>query len=165
MPIYLCRWPGGDCSVVQAENEREAIIKLDEVDNAEGCPLVELDEFQVHFHLTDDGQLVLAAVGEETETALWDIAYPVLDDMHLQVAEEQADTGTSEFTPEQQERIRSAVQAERDRVTRKPVEEPETELGRDLKKHTGAATAVVNEVVRRGGQEALKKLKTPRKPH
>ena len=60
MPMYLCRWPNGDCSVVQARNEQDAIIKLDEVANPEGCPLIPLQQFQVHFHLTDNGQLDLS---------------------------------------------------------------------------------------------------------
>ena len=30
MPVYVCRWPNGDCSVVLAQNEQDAIIKLDE---------------------------------------------------------------------------------------------------------------------------------------
>ena len=42
MPLYLCRWPNGDCSVVWAANKGEAIELLDEVDNAEGCPLTAL---------------------------------------------------------------------------------------------------------------------------
>lgn len=48
MLLYLCRWPNGDCSVVCACNKEDAIIALDEVGNAEGCPLIRLSEFQVH---------------------------------------------------------------------------------------------------------------------
>ena len=49
MPLFLCRWPNGDFSAVLASSEQDALIKLDEVDNAEGCPLVRVDDFQVHF--------------------------------------------------------------------------------------------------------------------
>ena len=66
MPLFLCRWPNGDCSAVLASNEQEALIKLDEVDNAEGCPLVPLNDFQVHFHQTDDGELTRKGFGEVT---------------------------------------------------------------------------------------------------
>ena len=45
MPLCLCRWPNGDCSTVWARNEQDAILKLDEVSNAEGCPIVQLREF------------------------------------------------------------------------------------------------------------------------
>jgi len=41
-----------------ARSKADAVEKLDEVANAEGCPMVELSEAQVHFALTDDGQLV-----------------------------------------------------------------------------------------------------------
>ena len=40
MPVYVYRWPNGDCSVVQARTKQAAIIKLDEMDNAEGCPFI-----------------------------------------------------------------------------------------------------------------------------
>jgi hypothetical protein len=40
MPLYLCRWPNGDCSVVWARNKEDAIVELDQVGNAEGCPLI-----------------------------------------------------------------------------------------------------------------------------
>ena len=35
MPLYLCRWPNRDCSVVWASNKEDAIFELDEVGNAE----------------------------------------------------------------------------------------------------------------------------------
>jgi hypothetical protein len=85
MPLFLCRWPNGDWSVVLASNEQDALIKLDEIANAEECPLVQLDAFQVHFHLTDDGELLLDGFGETTEEEISDICYPVLDEVKGQV--------------------------------------------------------------------------------
>ena len=79
MPVYVCRWPNGDFSVVQARDKKVAIIKLDELDNAEGCPLIRLDECQIHFRLTDEGQLELQSFGEETESGIWKFCYPLLD--------------------------------------------------------------------------------------
>ncbi len=35
MPLYLCRWPNGDVSVLMARNKTDAIIQLDEFDNAD----------------------------------------------------------------------------------------------------------------------------------
>jgi hypothetical protein len=40
MPLYLCRWPNGDCSVVWARNREDAIGELDQVGNAKGYPLI-----------------------------------------------------------------------------------------------------------------------------
>jgi hypothetical protein len=60
MPLYLCHWPNGDCSVVWARKKEDAIIELDQVGNTEGCPLLPLREFQVHFRFTDEGKLEFA---------------------------------------------------------------------------------------------------------
>ena len=66
MPVYVCRWPNvRDCSVVQARSKQAAIIKL--------------DQCQIHFRLTDEGQLELQSFGEETESGIWEFCYPVLD--------------------------------------------------------------------------------------
>ncbi len=158
MPVYVCRWPNGDCSLVQARDQKAAIIKLDEVDNAEGCPLIRLDECQVHFRLTDDGQLELQSFGEETESEVWNFCYPVLDGVLTDKAPEH-------WSATEREAVRQAVSQERNRVSPADVPEPETELGRDIKKQMGASTAVVDEIVRQGGEETLRKLKPPRKPH
>jgi hypothetical protein len=56
-PLYLCRWPNGNCSFVWATTKGEVIELLDESANAEGCPLTGVQDFMVHFRLTDTGQL------------------------------------------------------------------------------------------------------------
>ncbi len=45
MPLYLCRWPNGDCSVVWASTKGAAVELLDEIANAEGCPLTPIQDF------------------------------------------------------------------------------------------------------------------------
>jgi hypothetical protein len=162
MPLFLCRWPNGDCSAVLASDEQDALIQLDEVANAEGCPLVRVDDFQVHFHLTDDGELTLEGFGEVTEGDIWHTCYPVLDAVKGGVQMEQ---DGSTRTSQQSSRIREAVQQERERVSPQEVAEPETALARDIKEKLGAPTALVDEIVRQGGEETLRKLKPPRKPH
>ena len=42
MPLFLCRWPNGDCSVVLARTKEDAIIELDQVGNAEDCPITQV---------------------------------------------------------------------------------------------------------------------------
>ena len=158
MPVYVCRWPNGDCSVVQARTKQAAIIKLDEMDNAEGCPLITLDQCQIHFRLTDEGQLELQGFGEETESGIWNFCYPVLDGVLTDKAPEH-------WSATEREAVRQAVRQERDRVSPAEVQEPETELGRDIKKQMGASTAVVDEIVHQEGEETLRKLKPPREPH
>ncbi len=158
MPMYLCRWPNGDCSVVQARTKQDAIIKLDEVVNAEGCPLIRLDECQVHFHLTDEGQLELESFGEETESGIWEFCYPVLDGVL-------PDKLPEHWSVPEREAVHQAVFQERARVRPVVVKEPETALGRDIKAKLGAPTALIDEIVRQGGEETLRKLRPPRKPH
>ena len=63
MPIYMCRWPNGDFSFVLAANQQEAVETLDEIDNAEGCPLSVVEEFMVHFRLEEDGSFELEGFG------------------------------------------------------------------------------------------------------
>ena len=61
MPMFMCRWPNGDLSFVSARNREDAIIKLDEWDNAEVAELRQIHTFMVDFKLTDDGDLELQA--------------------------------------------------------------------------------------------------------
>ena len=100
---------------------------------------------------------MLEGVGEDTEDALWEFCYPVLDRVKGEIF------GTP--TPADATRIRQAVREERERVRPAEVDEPETELGRDIRKQLGAPTVLVDRVVREGGEEPLRKLKPPRKPH
>lgn len=79
MPLYLCRWPNGDVSVVMARNKTDAIIQLDEFDNAEYAEILRLNEFLVDFRLNDEGRLELAGIGEGTEIAIVDAAFPDLE--------------------------------------------------------------------------------------
>ena len=158
MPLFLCRWPNGDCSAVLAASEQDALIKLDEVANAEGCPLVRLDDFQVHFRLTDDGELALENFGEVTDEQVWEFCYPILDGVL-------PDAAPKQWSAQQREGVRQGVLQERARVHPEEVAEPETALGRDIKKQMGAPSVLVDEVVRQGGEETLRKLKPPRKPH
>ena len=151
-------WPNGDCSVVQAQTKQDAIVKLDELDNAERCPLIKLDECQIHFRLTDEGQLELQSLGEETESGIWNFCYPVLDGVLTDKAREH-------WSATEREAVHQAVKQERDRVRSADVPEPETALGRDIKAKMGAPTALVDEMVRQEGRETLRKLKPPRKIH
>jgi hypothetical protein len=79
MPLFLCRWPNGDCSVVLARTRDDAIIELDQVGNAEGCPITQVRTFQIHFALTDRGELALDRFGEGTIEEVVSFAYPLLE--------------------------------------------------------------------------------------
>ena len=78
MPLLLCRWSNGDCFVVWARNKENAIVVLDQVANPEGCPITQVQTCQVHFTLTDRGELVLDGFGEGTKEEMLSCAYPLL---------------------------------------------------------------------------------------
>ena len=78
------------------------------MDNAEGCPFIKLDECQIHFRLTDEGQLELQSFGEETESGIWNFCYPVLDGVLTDKAPEH-------WSAAEREAVIQAVRQERDR--------------------------------------------------
>ena len=146
MRVFLCRWPNGDCSVVTARSKADAVEKLDEVANAEGCPMVDLSEAQVHFALTDDGQLVLEGLGEDTEQDIFEFCYPVLGEALA------ADKD-----------VARAVQIERDRGKddwAEP-ETPATELGRRTKAELDMPTSIVNRMVSKAATRRLHSFSHP----
>jgi hypothetical protein len=156
--LFLCRWPNGDFSVVQASSKSEAIERLDEVGNAEGSPVTPInDNFMVHFVLTDDGDFELEDWGEETLELIMARAYPVLDEAQME-ASDKDDAVRAEI-------IRRAVAKEKERVIEKAVKPPKTLLGQRVKGETDAPTKIVDRLVRKEARESLKKFKGKGKPH
>jgi hypothetical protein len=129
---------------------------LDEIGNAEGCPLISLPEFMVHFKLSDEGELEFEIFGEATMDALFKLGYPLLDETLLDVPTDQMGNPTSEG----QDAIRAAVAKERHRVRPRKVKEPDTELGRALKRLTRAPTRIVDRVVHEAAANRLNALPT-----
>src|SRR5215510_16284066 len=165
MPLYLCRWPNGDCSVVWARNKEEAIIELDQVGNAEGCPLIPLREFQLHLQLTEEGTLEYEALGEGVKERFLALAYPILEKTLHEIYAEM-DVDQEAFTPEQQARIQAAVEQERQRVhvKRAEIAAPETGMGSDIQRQTGMATPLVNRIVQDTARQMLEDFKGRGKP-
>ena len=142
MPIFLCRWPNGDCSLVSARTKAEAIERLDEVANAEGCPITRLEHLQVHFRLTDEGQLALDGLGEAMEEEIFGSCYPEL---------EQALADGDDLAV--------AVSRERDRVQVAAVKVPQTELGQRAKRELDMPTTLVDRIVSTAAKQRLKSFK------
>ena len=155
MPVYLCRWPNGAVSIVQARNKTEAIVRLDEFDNAETSEITKLDELLLDFGLDDEGGLQLNQIGEGCENEIRGRAYPELEAAWgSDELRELDDTGE-----EYQEKIREIVNHERTRQWNgqkdKNVRPPKTELGKRIQKQTGAATVLVDQWVEEMGAEIL----------
>ena len=166
MPLFLCRWSNGDCSVVWARNQEDAIVELDQVANPERCPITQVQTFQIHFALTDRGELVLDGFGEGTKEEMVSLAYPLLDKA-LQDACDDADyDGYESLSAAQRAAIADAVEQERSRsrLDDIPTKEPLTELGRDVKNQTDMPTVLIDRMVRKGATKTLKKFKGRGKP-
>ena len=132
-----------------ARDEADVIEKLDEVANAEGCPITKLSAVQVYFALTDNGRLALDGLGEETEREIYKFCYPDLG--------EALAAGKN---------VVSAVQRERERLKHDPsaADAPATELGRGVKQQLDMPTTFVNRIVSRAATRRLKSFKPRGKP-
>ena len=169
MPLFLCRWPNGDCSVTWARDKQDAIAQLDQVANAEGCPIRTLSSFQAHFYLKDDGQLGLdePAFGESTEDEIFQWAYPILEESLMKAYGDGKYDSFEKLPRNRKTTISRSIQKERDRVKvdKSKARPPQTERGRELKKLMGAPTAVVDELVRHQATTVLKKFSGRGKPN
>jgi len=94
MPIFICRWPNGNFSVVSAPNREYAVELLDQVGNADHAELFSVKDFMVTFQLKqrvtrpDDVLPVeLQGFGEQALDVLSRRVYPVYDRAVSEVAE------------------------------------------------------------------------------
>ena len=78
MAIYLCRWPNGEFSIVNAKTKDDAIELLDEWGNAEQASLTRMTDCMFDFRLSDDGKIELANIAESTEDHIMKTCYPDL---------------------------------------------------------------------------------------
>jgi len=115
MPVFMCRWPNGDFSFVSARNKSKAIEALDEIGNAEGCPLSVVRDCMVHFRLEDDGTFEHEGFGEVTEDHICK-DYPILEETFTRIFEE---IKGGQLTREHMQVIGEAVGKERERVKAK----------------------------------------------
>ena len=97
------------------------------------------------------------------------MAYPLLDQVEIEIMEEREASGADELTAAQQERIRQAVAHERERVSpvspvgMDPAEDSASPRGRRLQPGADAETRLVDEMIRDAGAEILRRLKRSRK--
>jgi hypothetical protein len=70
MANYLCRWPNGDFSIVNAKTNGDAIEMLDEWGNAEQAILSPLTDCMFDFRLCDDGRIELEDIGDATHDCI-----------------------------------------------------------------------------------------------
>lgn len=155
MATYLCRWPNGEFSIVNARNKADAIERLDEWGNAEQAILTRMTECMIDFRLSNEGQIELADVGELTHDFIMEACYPKLRDA-FSTAE--SDEGGMGYSGEGLQRIREAVELERTRLweSQPAPKQPATLLGRDIQKQTGAPSVMVNRIVKEAVRKRLR---------
>jgi len=162
MPLFMCRWENGDCSFVAAPTKDAAILYLDEIGNADGSLLTAISDFMVHFELTPEGKLQFHSFGEMVEGAIFEKAYPLLDD--LLHSDRLSDP--MEPTPRDLTLIRAAVAKERKRLQgKRPRRLAQTEVGRSIAKEMDAPAPLMDTIVRRVAGEKLKNFHPRGKPH
>ena len=160
MPVFMCRWSNGDFSFVSARNKSKAIEALDEIGNAEGCPLSVVEVFMVHFRLEEDGTFALEGFGEVTENTIWK-DYPILDETLDHVF---GKLKGEPLTREDMQVIGEAVGKERERVKAKTMKQPATHLGQEIKKAMDAPTSIIDQQIEEAAMEELKEFKPKGKP-
>jgi len=133
---------------------------LDEIDNAEGCPLSVVEDLMVHFYLDDDGSLELDGFGEVTENTIWK-EYPILDKTLDHVFGE---VKGEPLTREDMQVIGEAVGKERERVKAKKIKQPATHLGQEIKKAMDVPTSMIEREIKKTAMEKLKEFKPKGKP-
>jgi len=171
MAVFLCRWPNGDISIVEAKNKTDANLKLDEFDNADHAELYRMKEFLMDLKLTDDGALEInhdegmAGFGEDTINQIMEKAYPQLNSVSLSDEAEQL----SEGDPKYGQLVRKAVKDERERLwgKKKDLPEPKTEWAKGGQRSMRSSAAYADRAVEREGKKVLKKFNPPKggKPH
>ena len=166
MPLFLCRWPNGDCSVVLARTKGDAIIELDQVGNAEGCPITQVRTFQIQFALTDRGDVALERFGEGTKEDVISFAYPLLERALDEAYRGDGYENYEDLPPNRRAAIARAVEQERSPldVEETAATEPQTELGRQVKSRTDMPTILIDRLVRERATKALKTFKDRGKP-
>lgn len=123
MPVYLCRWPNGDTSLVSAPTKPDALVLLDEVGDAEEAMLTVVPDAMVHLRLGKRGGLSIDGFGHTTRSALMD-AYPVLEELYDQLFAEDDLFDIESPNADQRTRIAAAVEAERKRLPAQPEPHP-----------------------------------------
>lgn len=140
---------------MNAKNKGDAIEMLDEWGNAEQALLTQMPHCMFDFRPGDDGQIELADIGEATHACIIETCYP---ELNKALATFEGDETGPDYPEKRQEQIREAVELERTRLwdSQASAREAETGLGREIQKQTGAASVVVNRIVREAARKRLK---------
>lgn len=162
MPLFMCRWENGDCSFVAAPNRKAGIEYLDEIGNADGSRLTTIRDFIVHFELTPKGKLRFHTFGELAQRAIYEKAYPLLDEL----LHSGRLTDPAAPTARDRAEIRAMVAKEQERLLGKKRRKlPKTGIGRAIAKDMDVPASLADRMVRHVAEEKLKTFHPHGKPH
>ncbi len=160
MPVYCARWPDASFSVVVADDEDEAYVKLDEF-GVEPAMVWELASCAMDFELTEAGAFRLAAFGSEMLEEILEKAYPsllktissdVLEDHSMEDAADLA-----KYDPAARELLTRAVAAERRRFAGMKERPASTEIGKDIQRHVTGSGRYIDALVNKETKKVLRK--------
>ena len=77
MPVFFARWADGSFSIVNAVDETDAYVQLDEIAD-EPAEVWEMQSCLLDFDLTDSGTFRLIEMGQETAAEILRRGYPSL---------------------------------------------------------------------------------------
>ncbi len=91
MPNFLCRWPNGDFSIIDARDRDQAIIHLDEIGDATEAELFETKSLFINFTLTDQGHLEFENFAESFDSDVMEKCYPLILKAQMEDEDESED--------------------------------------------------------------------------
>ena len=65
MPLYLCKWADGSCSIVKAKNKNEACEFLDEVGDPTDRKIIEIKNLLFTLTPNESGEFDIRYIGDE----------------------------------------------------------------------------------------------------
>ena len=155
MPVFVCRWPNGDLSIVVAQNKEEARIRLDEFGNADHAEIFRVKQFLLDLRLNDLGRLEVSEFGEETVEQIMRTAYPLL--WKTLISDELLQH--KENSPKYRQLVRKAAERERNRMGQRKRQLPKarTEAGKRLQEEDDFPAAKADRLIEQYGKKLLEK--------
>src|ERR1035437_8549455 len=151
MPVFCARWPNGSFSIVEAGDLQEAYVRLDEF-GPEPAAVWPLASCAMDFGLTDEGSFQLLQIGEDMEEELLEKAYPALLEAYraeVLVPDAADPAAMAAHDAEAEQRMRKAVDAERQRCAGVEEQAPSTLIGRDLQQRVSGSGRFIDGLVYR----------------
>lgn len=166
MPLFLCRWPNGDCSVVLARTKEDAIIELDQVGNAGRLPDHTGANVPIAVRPHRSRRAGAGAVRRRHERGSGLVRLPAARERARRGVPRGRLRGYESLPPDRRAAIARAVEQEWNRLDleKTATTEPRTELGRDVKSRTDMPTILIDRLVRKRATQKLRNFKGRGKP-